>query len=100
MRRSQTEWAVVQDLGEWDERQSAGDKETTGSEVMETCGKTRKTKSLYYADGDILSLSYSNVRAQDLHSGFNVGDQQFWPMGVRRVIHVENTCPQTVRNSF
>lgn len=38
----------------------------------------------------IFCLSYSNVRAQDLHSGFDVGDQQFRPMGVRHVIRVEN----------
>lgn len=53
------------------------DEERTESEVMEKCGEICKTKSLYYNDDGILSLSYSNVRAQDLHSGFNVGDQQF-----------------------
>lgn len=39
-------------------------------------GNMLNKDTLLHDDG-ILSLSYSNVRAQDLHSGFNVGDQQF-----------------------
>lgn len=57
-----------------------------GQEVrsQKSVGKHERNR-LYYTDGGILSFSYSNVRAQDLHSGFNVGDQQFWPMGVRHL---------------
>lgn len=71
-----------------------------GQEVrsQKSVGKHERNR-LYYTDGAILSSSYSNVRAQDLHSGFNVGDQQFWPMGVRHLkFHPKFTKVMTTIN--